>query len=114
MLSARRVQHPRNGRRGALPRDDRDGADAAQPADLPDQPRAGRDPDRGRPPQHDRGATRVTGPTPDPPVEGHTTFGAHAAEAVGEQAEPFIVMRGLVKRYPGVVALDHADGVIVP
>ena len=23
-------------------------------------------------------------------------------------------MRGLVKRYPGVVALDHADGVIVP
>ena len=28
--------------------------------------------------------------------------------------EPFIVIKGLVKRYPGVLALDHADGVIVP
>src|SRR5439155_11471514 len=38
----------------------------------------------------------------------------HAADAIGERREPFIVMKGLVKRYPGVVALDHADGVIVP
>jgi ABC-type sugar transport system ATPase subunit len=45
-----------------------------------------------------------------------TALGAHAAEAVadGVRREPFIVARGLVKRYPGVLALDHADGVIVP
>ena len=43
-----------------------------------------------------------------------TALGAHAAEAVGTGLEPFIVLKGLVKRYPGVVALDHADGVIVP
>jgi len=52
--------------------------------------------------------------TPDDLAEGHTTFGAHAADAVGGTREPFIVMHGLVKRYPGVVALDHADGLIVP
>ena len=56
----------------------------------------------------------MTEQTPEPLNEGHTTFGAHAAEAVGAQREPFIVMKGLVKRYPGVVALDHADGVVVP
>jgi len=43
-----------------------------------------------------------------------TAFGAHAAEAVGTRREPFVVINGLVKRYPGVVALDHASGVIVP
>ena len=64
-------------------------------------------------------------PTPDsggPPGPGEsdglslapTALGAHAAEAVGTEREPFIVLKGLVKRYPGVVALDHADGVIVP
>ncbi len=29
-------------------------------------------------------------------------------------ARPFLVARGLVKRYPGVLALDHADGAITP
>ena len=55
LLPARRVQHPRNGRRRPLPRHDRDRIDAAQPSDVPDQPRPGRDPDRRRPAQHDRG-----------------------------------------------------------
>jgi ABC-type sugar transport system ATPase subunit len=50
------------------------------------------------------------GGTPPAP----TAFGAHAAEAVGTRREPFVVINGLVKRYPGVVALDHASGVIVP
>ena len=52
----------------------------------------------------------------EPPADlpGGAALGAHAAEAVGSAREPFIVMRGLVKRYPGVLALDHADGVIVP
>ena len=53
-------------------------------------------------------------PESPPPALAPTALGAHAAEAVGTRQEPFIVMRGLVKRYPGVVALDHADGVIVP
>ena len=43
-----------------------------------------------------------------------TALGAHAAEAVGEAPKPFVVVKGLVKRYPGVTALDHADGVVVP
>ena len=47
-------------------------------------------------------------------ASGHASLGAHAAEAVGTRREPFIVVKGLVKRYPGVLALDHADGVIVP
>ena len=29
-------------------------------------------------------------------------------------AHPFLVARGLVKQYPGVLALDHADGAITP
>ena len=41
-------------------------------------------------------------------------LGAHAGEAVGTAKRPFIVMEGLVKRYPGVLALDHASGIIVP
>jgi ABC-type sugar transport system ATPase subunit len=41
-------------------------------------------------------------------------LGAHAGEAVGTGRRPFIRMEGLVKRYPGVLALDHASGVIVP
>ena len=45
---------------------------------------------------------------------GPVSLGAHAAEAVGTRREPFIVVKGLVKRYPGALALDHADGVIVP
>src|SRR5438067_5254070 len=43
-----------------------------------------------------------------------TALGAHAADAVGERREPFIVLKGLLKRYPGVVALDHSDVMIVP
>ena len=111
-----RVQHPGHRRRRALPRHDPNGPDAAQSPDLPDQPRPGRDPDRRRPPQHGGGAARVTDLPPEspPPALAPTALGAHAAEAVGTRQEPFIVMRGLVKRYPGVVALDHADGVIVP
>jgi ABC-type sugar transport system ATPase subunit len=55
------------------------------------------------------------GPPPEAGgVEASTALGAHAAEAVGGRGEPFIVIRGLVKRYPGVLALDHASGVIVP
>jgi ABC-type sugar transport system ATPase subunit len=41
-------------------------------------------------------------------------LGGHAAQAVGSRQEPFIVIKGVVKRYPGVLALDHVDGVIVP
>jgi ABC-type sugar transport system ATPase subunit len=41
-------------------------------------------------------------------------LGAHAAEAVGSRREPFLVVKGLVKHYPGVLALDRADGMIVP
>ena len=60
--------------------------------------------------------------SPEAPLSGEeaastlapTALGAHAAEAVGTQQKPFIVIKGLVKRYPGVLALDHADGVIVP
>ena len=62
-----------------------------------------------------------TGGVPDPqPAEAvagsiaTTALGAHAAQAVGSDRPPFIVVKGLVKRYPGVLALDHADGVIVP
>jgi ABC-type sugar transport system ATPase subunit len=47
------------------------------------------------------------------PGEEGVELGAHAGEAVGTAAKPFIVMEGLVKRYPGVLALDHASGVIV-
>jgi ABC-type sugar transport system ATPase subunit len=36
-----------------------------------------------------------------------------SARSVSE-ARPFLVARGLVKRYPGVVALDHADAAITP
>ena len=43
-----------------------------------------------------------------------TALGAHAAEAIGEAPKPFVVLKGLVKHYPGVTALDHADGVVVP
>ncbi|MBM3676706.1 MAG: sugar ABC transporter ATP-binding protein, partial [Actinobacteria bacterium] len=46
-------------------------------------------------------------------VEG-TTLGAHAAEAIGADVKPFIVVRDIVKRYPGVQALDRASAVIVP
>jgi ABC-type sugar transport system ATPase subunit len=53
--------------------------------------------------------------SPDVPVElAPVALGAHSADAVGERREPFIVVKGLVKHYPGVLALDHADGVIVP
>jgi ABC-type sugar transport system ATPase subunit len=41
-------------------------------------------------------------------------LGAHAAEAIGADAEPFVVMRDIVKRYPGVQALDRASAAIVP
>ena len=41
-------------------------------------------------------------------------LGAHVGEAIGAERKPFIVMEGLVKRYPGVVALDNASGMIVP
>jgi ABC-type sugar transport system ATPase subunit len=41
-------------------------------------------------------------------------LGRHAAEAVGSGREPFVVVKGVVKRYPGVQALDHANAVIVP
>ena len=30
------------------------------------------------------------------------------------RSRPFLVAKGLVKQYPGVVALDHADGAIRP
>jgi ABC-type sugar transport system ATPase subunit len=56
----------------------------------------------------------VSEPTPDGGDAAPTAFGAHAADAVGSEREPFIVIKGLVKRYPGVLALDHADGVIIP
>ena len=39
---------------------------------------------------------------------------SEAATSVPPRARPFLVARGLVKRYPGVVALDHADGAIAP
>ncbi len=39
---------------------------------------------------------------------------AAAQPAPRTRAEPFLVARSLVKRYPGVLALDHADGAIIP
>ncbi len=62
-------------------------------------------PDGGARPGDSRNTSRNPGPV---------ALGAHAAEAVGTRREPFIVVKGLVKRYPGALALDHADGVIVP
>jgi ABC-type sugar transport system ATPase subunit len=58
----------------------------------------------------------VDGASGQPELEelASTALGAHAAEAVGEAPKPFVVVKGLVKRYPGVTALDHADGVVVP
>ena len=50
----------------------------------------------------------------EPTTEPTAAFGAHAADAVGSRREPFIVIKGVVKRYPGVLALDHADGVVIP
>jgi ribose transport system ATP-binding protein len=56
-----------------------------------------------------------SGDPPEQPTRlGATAFGAHAADAIGVERKPFVVIRGVVKRYPGVLALDHADGVIVP
>jgi ABC-type sugar transport system ATPase subunit len=51
---------------------------------------------------------------PGPEEPAATALGAHAAEALGEAPEPFVVVKGLVKRYPGVLALDHANGIVVP
>jgi ABC-type sugar transport system ATPase subunit len=50
----------------------------------------------------------------EPAGEERAELGAHAGEAVGSERKPFIVIEGLVKRYPGVLALDQASGVIVP
>jgi len=58
----------------------------------------------------------VNAPTPEETEQaaGQAALGARAADAVGAAREPFIVAEGLVKRYPGVLALDHADAMIVP
>ena len=63
--------------------------------------------DGARPTRPGAGGNPIRNPGP-------VALGAHAAEAVGTRREPFIVVKGLVKRYPGALALDHADGVIVP
>jgi ABC-type sugar transport system ATPase subunit len=43
-----------------------------------------------------------------------TAWGQDSAATGGPRREPFIVVKGLVKRYPGVQALDHTDALIVP
>ena len=90
LLPAGRVQHPgHRGGRGAAA-DDLDRAHVPQPPDLPDQPRAGGDPDHRGAGQHGRDAPHMS------------------------PREPFLVATGLVKRYPGVVALDHAHLEVFP
>ena len=70
-------------------------------ADVPDQPRPGRDPDRRRADQ----PSRLAGVSDAVDASRAAALGAHAASAAASRASRSS-SQGLVKRYPGVLALD--------
>ena len=77
------VQRPRNARRRLLPRGDLVRADRAVAVDVGDPARPGRDPGRRGAPLPSRSRGDMSG-------------------------EPLVSIRGLVKQYPGVLAVDGA------